>query len=288
VKLVRSSVVATTLDERSGTSTAVLATDGATLTAEDSTFADNPTNTFAVSHAGSSATLTRSAIVNTTADGTLGFALAVMASDGAALTFDTSVLAKSAGVALMAENPKTKVTMTSSLVTDALDAKGGQGVPGGQGGEAVGVIRGANVSLLGSTIEKSRAFAVLAGNEGTTVTLSKTLVRGTVADTRNQGGHAIVGEASSTVDVDHCYVSDNQLIGIGFSGATGLVSNTIVKRNAVGIQVQGGSALVQGDAAPASVTPLTVFVTSDTRFLANGSQVGGGEVPLPNVLQPTN
>lgn len=289
MKLLRSTVMGTKPDLRfgGGFANAASVSMTGTLDATASTFADNAFSGISVNHVGSRATLEDCVVVGTIAGGDSGFGIAASASNGAVLQAKSSAFIGSTGMAMYALHSASTLELDGSLVKDVAQTIGGKMFGPGHGGTAVSAIDTAHVSLRASTIEGCHELALGVLEPGTTMLLDRTLVTDTKPNGGSLFGHGLVARRKAEVTIRRSVIEKSTGIGLAFGGSTASIQGSSVRGNTVGIHVQEGSSLASGAAAPEAVDPLVVFVTDDTRFDANETRVGSGDVPLPDVLAPT-
>lgn len=286
LKMDRSSIVDTKLDERGGEGIAfpVSVIDGATIEVSDSTLADNPTTGFVIRKVGTKARIARTAVVHTYAAGETGSGVALVAKDGATVDVDDSAFVDAALAALQSDGAGTKLTVSRSLVKDMKPTTKTFKAPEVHGGTALAVIRGASTTMTSCTIDRALEQGLAVGNEGSTLNLDRTLVKSTLANDKGLFGHGVMAVERGTVVIERCAFDDNAGVGIAFSDATGSVRRTSVRRNTVGVHAQKGSSLLETAEIPDPIEAGTVVVTPDSRFIENGSKVGTGEIPLPSSI----
>lgn len=286
LKMERSSIVDTKLDERAGDGIAfpVSASERATIEVTDSTIADNPSIGLFITKAGTKATIKKTAVVHTYAAGETGGGVGLGAKDGSTVDIEDSVFVDAAFAALQSDGASTKLTVSRSLVRDMKPTIKTFKAPEIHGGAALTVIRGATATLTSCTIDRALEEAVTAGNDGSTLFLDRTLVRRTQANDQGLFGHAVLAVHGGTVVIERSVFDDNAGVGIAFANASGSIRRTSVRRNAIGVHAQQGSAIVETAEVPDPIEPGTVVVTPDSRFIGNGSKVGTGEIPLPGSI----
>ena len=165
--------------------------------------------------------------------------------------------------------------------------------PAGDAGRAgiatagAGVASGGLLTLRSSAIVDNVQSGLVASGPGARTLLESSFVGGTIPEAGGAYGHGIVVLGGSSLVARKAIITDNQ-IGLAFDASAGIVTNTLVQRNAVGIQAQQGSTLTEAREPPGDPTPSVVLVTEDTRFIDNQTRVGSGAVPLPNgVFEPS-
>lgn len=284
--VVRSSIVDTMIDNRPTyeTGNAVSIHDSGRLELKASTVADNVAAAVFVSKGGASAKIEFSAIVGTRAEGQTAGGLGVGVGEAASAEVVDTVIHGSALVAMQASSKDAKLTVTRCLVADTRGSSNtSKRVPAGRGGTAVVAIRGASADVTSSTIVHSREIAVAAGDAGSRLSLTKTLVTGTFRNAAGEFGHGVMALAGTNVFVTRSIVESSAGVGVVFANGSGVVSRSVIYNNAIGIHAEQGSTLVESAEIPQVLEPGAVVVTPDTRFEMNLTKVGSGEIPLPSI-----
>jgi len=80
-------------------------------------------------------------------------------------------------------------------------------------------------------------------------------------------------------------VFDNAVIGLAASGGRAVVVGSAIASNAIGLQAQDGSFVVESS-GDQDLAEGEVRVSPDSRFLANSVKVGSAALPLPAPLLP--
>jgi hypothetical protein len=163
----------------------------------------------------------------------------------------------------------------------------GPTLPTPDGSQGAGVVCGAKLWMTSSVVTASTGLGIIISNKGSSGQLKGVVVDGTVAQAGSgEFGHALFGGAESVVEASSCELQGNAGGGLVFHGGAAVVESCLVSKNKIGVHVQGGSTLVEAESKPPAVEPLSVVVTSDTRFLENTVRVGSGVLPLPNPFLP--
>jgi hypothetical protein len=89
----------------------------------------------------------------------------------------------------------------------------------------------------------------------------------------------------STVDLVRPVIRNATRIALLYSAATGTVENGLIADNLIGIHFQQGSR-PRELAVLERADPLTIVVTSSTRFIRNQTKTGSGEFALPTLTPP--
>jgi len=89
----------------------------------------------------------------------------------------------------------------------------------------------------------------------------------------------------STVDLVRPVIRNATRIALLYSAATGTVENGLIADNLIGVHFQQGSRPLELPVLERA-DPLTVVVTSSTRFIRNQTRTGSGEFALPTPTPP--
>ncbi|MDB4942172.1 MAG: hypothetical protein JWP97_1706 [Labilithrix sp.] len=174
-----------------------------------------------------------------------------------------------------------KVTGSGVLVRDMAE---GSPAPSGGGLQAGS---GSSIELDGSAVTRVRALGVVAySGAGSRVTLKRSTIHGVVQSVGEQYGHGVMVRDQALVELLGTAVFDNQVVGLGSSGGRARIAGSTFARNAVAVQAQDGSFLVESADAENAVGDGEVRVSPDSLFVGNGVKVGGGDIPLPAPLLP--
>jgi hypothetical protein len=209
---------------------------------------------------------------------------------GAVLTLDTAAVihAITSGIELN-EIPgdagdTSTATITNTIVRDTVGGKDGVVGATGEALSGLGIACGGVLDLSKSSVIGSRQFGIVVANPTASASIANAIVTGTqpgkVSDTY---GHGIVAIGAGAAIVKDSVVAAN-VAGLAFDRSAGIVAGTVVRQNAVGINVQGdGFSLVTAPKAP-DLPPdgNTVVVSDDSRFVDNGTRIGSGAIPLPS------
>jgi hypothetical protein len=152
-------------------------------------------------------------------------------------------------------------------------------------GAGVATGDGATIDLEASAIVDSMSAGILAmhGNEA-----SVRFANGTVHGTRvaPQGfGHGILVATEGQALIERTAIFDNAAISVAASGGRARLVSAIVANNPVAMHVQQGSFIVEAT-DDAELGANEVRVSPDSKFLANGTKLGTGEIPLPSSILP--
>lgn len=286
IGLERSSVVDTRLDDRPGleTSTSVSVQDGASLSMTDVTVADVPGSAIAVRKPDTKGTLTRTVVVNVTADRITGGGGGVSVTDKARLTLTDSAVIDTIFSGVTADLAGAELTMERSLVAGTKPARGGGKVPPDTGGYGVLANRGGSAVVRDSTLVDARDLGAIAAVEGSTLRVERTLVARTKKDGQDRFGHGLLALLGGRLFTDGAVVEANAGAGLLFDRGGGVVRGTTVLANEIGIHVQEGAELLEGDPGEGELEDNAVWVTPDTRFVRNLTRVGSGQLAVPQVF----
>jgi hypothetical protein len=197
--------------------------------------------------------------------------LGVVVRTGAALTLVDSVVRRTVGVGLLVD--ASSATLAQSLVQQTLPL-------GLDFGRAVSVQSQAQFTATGSAFKDSREISVFAFDPGSQVALTDCSVEDTVADGHGRIGYGVVALTGATLTLTGSTVTGSAGVGVVADEASVLAWSSFISWNGVGVHAQGGSQVVNAEAA--TLTPNALAVSADTRFVGNGTRIGAGQVPLPS------
>ena len=182
---------------------------------------------------------------------------------------------------VIAVEPGTHLTMTASCIVDTQFDKGGYL------GRSLTVQQGASVDIDDSAIVGSREVGVAAFDAGSSVTLKRSIVTGSIPNAGDAFGHGVMCTAGASLVIEDTEIASNTAIGIAVGDGSARITRTRIRGNAVGLYVEDGTTLIEGETP--GPTTLQVTVSSDSLFEANGTRVSAGSLPLPgpsSVLPP--
>lgn len=201
----------------------------------------------------------------------------MLAIEGTSVALTDFAIRGAHGASLVIGEKDTKATLVRGTLRDVkTDA-----TPGVARG--VSVQAGATASLERVRIQESTATAMYV-TASSQASLVACVVDGVVADASGRFGDAFEVVDHAVLRLDRSVIRHASGAALVFAGATGAVDASLVEHNAVGIHVQGGSALAEADAVPGDLADGAVVVTRSTTFLENETKVGQGELPLPQPL----
>ncbi|MBX3217080.1 MAG: hypothetical protein KF850_33920 [Labilithrix sp.] len=286
VVLERSSVVDTRLDDRPSlrTSTGISIQDGAALTLSGATVADGFGVGVAVRKGGASASIDQSVVVNIGPDGLSGNGVGLMVSDVSRVEVKDSAVVAATFSGVMVDLEGAELTLERSLIAESRRSPGGGKVPVDSGGYAVIVNRGATATVRASTLVDAKDLAAVAAVEGSILTVDGTLVARTKSDARDRFGHGLVSLLGGRLLVQGATLEANAGVGLLFDRGGGIVRDSVVVQNAVGVHVQQGAELIEGEPGDEATNPGEVWISPDTRFIGNVTRVGSGILAVPELL----
>ncbi len=148
-------------------------------------------------------------------------------------------------------------------------------------GRGVEVTSGAQVELTGSIISGAPEIGILAGQNGSYVSVSGSVIARTGAP-GNAFQHGICSLDGSTLDVASSLVEGSGGAALAYAGvAGGRIDGVLVQHNTIGLAVKDG-ALREVDITPDAATPGEVDVRA-TQFVDNTNRVSSDDVPMPDV-----
>lgn len=175
---------------------------------------------------------------------------------------------------IMAAERGTSVTLSRSTVVDtAFDAEG-------YVGRGVVAQEGASVELTDSVVVGSREVAVAVFGPSR-MTLRRSFVSRTAPNAGDFFGHGVLATMGGVVDVDESEIADSARIGIAIGDGAGRIFRSRVRGNEVGLHAEDGTTVRETSDAEAPIGAREVLVSPDTAFVANGTRLGGGTLPLP-------
>jgi hypothetical protein len=168
----------------------------------------------------------------------------------------------------------------TAAVTETL-VRGTRPAGGDPAGRGISAQNGGKVTMNRSALVDNAEAGIIVMLGGSALAMNDSTVQATGADRDNHFGVGVLlgGDASGVVD--RSTITGSQGIGLAVAAAGATVSRTTISRNAVGVHAQDGSSLREGEPTGDA---LSLTVSRDTRFVANGTRVGTGVVPLPAVL----
>ncbi|MCW5832559.1 MAG: hypothetical protein KIS78_09135 [Labilithrix sp.] len=286
IVLERSSVVDTRLDDRPGlqTSTGISIQDGAALTLSGATVADGFGAGVAVRKGAASASIDRSVVVNIGADGVSGNGVGLVVSDVSRVEMSDSAVVAATLSGVMVDLEGAELTIERSIVAESRRSPGGGKVPANSGGYAVIVNRGAVATVRGSTLVDVQDLAAAAAVEGSILRIERTLVARTKSDAKDRFGHGLVALLGGRLLVEGATVEANAGVGLLFDRGGGVVRDSVVLGNAIGVHAQEGAELIEGDPGDDATDPRDVWISPDTRFIGNATRVGSGSLAVPQLF----
>lgn len=198
----------------------------------------------------------------------------VTANKGAQVLLERAAVLGQPGLGVHATDEGTFVEIDDCTLGDALLAG-----PRDRG-RALNVQDGARATVSRTALVRAGEVAITAIGAGAAITAADVLVASTV-ESPNAMAHGGVAAEGARLDLVRARIRDQRGAGLIFAGGGGLVQNTRIERNGVGVQATSSSKLVDAAAAPDAFEPGSVYVLSDTRFEGNQTKVGGDELPVP-------
>jgi|GEM_PF-2225625 len=131
--------------------------------------------------------------------------------------------------------------------------------------------------------------SALVGNTGTTalvhsgglLTMGSSTIHGAVLGVGDTFGHGVTVFADARIELDGVAIFDNPGVGLVSDGGQAAVRGGVFARNAVALHVQNGAAITQSDVPATDLGAGELRVSTTTRFVANATRVGTGEIALP-------
>lgn len=284
VAVVRQSLIqGTRAGTRGGTPAGILVSDNAQLELTQSVVADNAGLGLAIGSmtmgqangAPGTATLERCVVRDTRVDPTWRDSSGLLAQFGSVVSVTDTAFVRNGLSGLSTALPGTTADLVRVVLRESVP-DGDEFAYGAFAGQ------GSTLRLIGSVVRDIRGIGVLA-NELSSATIDGSLLDGMPAELRARGVRAGFGAVAvdSTLTVSGSAVSRCGNTGVAFQDARGSLASTLLRSNAVGLQVQGSSTLRQVPAVTGEPIALEVLVADDTVFDRNGTKLGSGMVPLP-------
>jgi len=255
----------------------IILQNGPALTMSQSVIANNTDIGLSSTGAGTNATLTESVIRDTdpqVVDGAHGRALNIVEQSTA--TVSLCELYDNTEVAALVSGSSAQLTIDSSVIAATRLDKVEQSAGRGFAAQLTGI-----GSITGSAVLDNFQVGVSSMATGATLTVATTLIDGTKPSADGTYGHGILVDDAATLTAANSTVRNSAAVGAVVAAATATFADCRILNNAVGINVQGGSALNQVAVVPASPQPLDVDVSTDTVFDGNQTKVSANVLPLP-------
>lgn len=141
---------------------------------------------------------------------------------------------------------------------------------------------GAGAVVSKASIGPVRSAGIITSDLGAFINLSGALIDDVRSERASGGfGQGVVGLPDSRIELTDTVLRRAAVTGAAFAGAGGKLTRCELRAMPVGLHVQLGSALQIGD-APGVPAATDVWVDEATAFLGVVSNVGAGNVPLPD------
>ncbi|MGH7330965.1 MAG: right-handed parallel beta-helix repeat-containing protein, partial [Polyangiaceae bacterium] len=235
--------------------------DGPSLTMNQSVVADNTDIAFSARGVGTNATIAQSVFRNTNAqplDGTHGRALNVIESATTTIT-DCEIYDNQEVAALVSGSNASLTATTSVFASTRLDTKTGSA------GRGFAAQLNATGTVSGSAIVDNFQVGASSSGAGGVLSLEGSLVDGTKAAS-GDFGHGAISFDGGSLSLATSTLRNNKSAGVLVDAAAATVSACRITNNAVGINVQDGTTLVQAAGVPSPPNPLEVDVSDNTVF----------------------
>jgi hypothetical protein len=198
---------------------------------------------------------------------------------GVGITVESKATLTSVGSAILGVHTAGILSTGNTTLTNLL-VRGTRAGGDGAGGRALSAENNSTMTVSASAfIDNSETGIAVASSA---LTIDDSLVDKTSFDPSNEFGIGILlvsPTAIATIGTTTLRGGAGPALAVSAGGAT--VSKSMIIDNAVGIYVQDGSSLVQGDG---SGDPKAVAISSDTVFTGNTTRIASGSIPLPPVL----
>ena len=204
------------------------------------------------------------------------FGFGITVRNGAALTLTRSTIERASAVGLLAQD--------GSMKLDGALVRQTQPNRRGGGGRGVSAQDATKLEMVRSAVMDNLEAGIIVIDGAGSLTMTDSTVGNTKLDGFGGFGIGVLLAGGVKGAITSSTITGSAAIGLASSAAGGLVTRSVLSRNAVAVHVQGGASLVESDVA--SDDPLSVAVSKDTQFIDNTTRIGSGSVPLPQVLSP--
>lgn len=283
------SVVGTLADRRGAYGYGVELSGGTTFVATDCVIDGNVAIGLHVRGAGTTATLTRTAVDHTASNPDGAGGQGIDAQEGAVVDLDASTVRGNAGAGVAATGAGTRVSLVGSTVADTRplgDGSAGRGIEVNDGGEVV-----ATTSLLTGNVE----VGVLARGTGASVRLEDTQVHTTAPSADGSPGAGVLALEGATIHLEGGEVAGNHTAGVGAGDAdtrvelvdtwvTGTLA-TPDGRSGRGVDVEDGATMTLTGVTVEDSVELGAFAEGvGTSLTLSGSTVTGTTPGAPDAV----
>ncbi len=219
-------------------------------------------------------------VVGTRADAQGHFGRGLNIQGGAAVALQRATFEEVREAGLFASEPGTTLTVDQVSVRNTRPAATEL-----QEGRALSVENGASTLATCFESRGNREVAAFAFGDGTRLQLS----RGRLLDTTGvEGfGDGVVVRDGAVGTLEDVEVRGSQVVGIGYSNASGTIARGRVVGNPVGLMVSDGATLAEVAQVSPTVGAQQVQVDSATVFEGNTTRISATTVPLPPGLGST-
>ncbi len=280
VTVARSVITGTRASEEGGVAsgTTINAAFDAKVRIEDTTIADSEgAGLYAAEKA--RIDVVRSAVVRTSRTRDLS-ARATSALKEGVLAFEDSAIVRAGSIGVSGWDHG-RATLVRTLVRDI----GGDTLEGLPAGQGLTVHSGSVIEATDSALVDVRTAGVIASKPSSAVRLDRVLITHT-GPPPDPLHHGVVSIDSARVDINQSIIERQGGVAIVGAAGAGVVTSSLVRDNAVAVQVQDGSTLFEVSSVPEEIGPAELVIAGDTHFSNNQVRVGSGIVPLPGVLAP--
>ncbi|MBX3210166.1 MAG: right-handed parallel beta-helix repeat-containing protein [Labilithrix sp.] len=169
-----------------------------------------------------------------------------------------------------------KATLLDTLV------RGTRPALDGVGGRGLSLQNGAVGDVSRSAFVDNAETGVVAMLGGTSLTMRESSIVGTALDADGAFGIGLLLGGDALASVEETTISGSKGIGLACAAAGATVRQATISRNTVGVHVQDGTSLAEGDGEAAASA---LLISSDTRFVGNSTRTGSGPVALPPPIE---
>ncbi len=217
---------------------------------------------------GTAVELVDTSVLDTGPNGDRELGRGVEVDDGAALRMTGCTLQRNTDTGVSAADARTTVDLVDTTVLDTSPT------PRGTFGRGIEVESGAALTATGCTVQGNTKTGVVAAGEGTTVSLTDTVVLDTSASPDGTGGRGLEVQSGAALVATGCTLQRNTGIGViaGDAGTTVDLVDTVVLDTAPGPNGDGGRGIDVGSGAALTATRCTV--SGNTEIGVLGSDAG--------------
>jgi hypothetical protein len=146
------------------------------------------------------------------------------------------------------------------------------------------ILRGATVHAAGLSVDRAVGIGILIGHRPSLLQGHSILAQNTrSSEADGHFGDGLSSPKDATLLLDRSVFRRNARGGLVLQDGAGILQRLHFDSNAIGLNVQGGTALVELKEVPEEVEPLELLIEESCVFQDNRSRLGGGALPLPDI-----